>query len=162
MKNVLLHQLRSAVGSLINTKPTTARRVASAVGSPFVTRNLFSTHSIMNGPTTSPRTKRKASHPVIDDRPSKHLRPLNGAAAQASTGDNTPDNNEEYDMMEMEDDGSRVAPLMIGPDTAEWQATIQHVVRNVVSVRFCLTCSFDTDAACNSEATGFVVDAERG
>lgn len=35
-------------------------------------------------------------------------------------------------------------------------------MRNVVSIRFCQTCSFDTDPALNSEATGFVVDAERG
>lgn len=48
------------------------------------------------------------------------------------------------------------------PDTAEWQATIEKVVRNVVSIHFCQTCSFDTDSAISSEATGFVVDAERG
>jgi S1-C subfamily serine protease len=47
-------------------------------------------------------------------------------------------------------------------DTAEWQKTIEHVVRNVVSIHFCQTCSFDTDAAVSSEATGFVVDAEQG
>ncbi|OAA68445.1 nuclear serine protease 2 [Niveomyces insectorum RCEF 264] len=47
-------------------------------------------------------------------------------------------------------------------ETAEWQETIQRVVRNVVSIRFCMTCSFDTDPALTSEATGFVVDAERG
>jgi S1-C subfamily serine protease len=47
-------------------------------------------------------------------------------------------------------------------DTAEWQRTIERVVRNVVSIHFCQTCSFDTDAAVSSEATGFVVDAEKG
>ncbi len=47
-------------------------------------------------------------------------------------------------------------------DTAEWQACIENVVRNVVSIRFCQTCSFDTDPALTSEATGFVVDAEKG
>ena len=47
-------------------------------------------------------------------------------------------------------------------DSAEWQATIETVVRNVVSIRFCQTCAFDTDPATSSEATGFVVDAERG
>src|SRR5690606_2370806 len=47
-------------------------------------------------------------------------------------------------------------------DTAEWQRTIERVVRNVVSIRFCQTCSFDTDEAVTSEATGFVVDAARG
>lgn len=49
-----------------------------------------------------------------------------------------------------------------GPDTQEWQATIERVVSRVVSIHFCQTCSFDTDGAISSEATGFVVDAERG
>lgn len=47
-------------------------------------------------------------------------------------------------------------------ESAEWQETIQRVVCNVVSIRFCMTCSFDTEPALTSEATGFVVDAERG
>ncbi|OAA61487.1 Peptidase cysteine/serine, trypsin-like protein [Cordyceps fumosorosea ARSEF 2679] len=49
-------------------------------------------------------------------------------------------------------------PVSLG----EWQDTIQKVVRNVVAIRFCQTCSFDTDPALTSEATGFVVDSERG
>lgn len=56
---------------------------------------------------------------------------------------------------------TRIIPASIA-DSAEWQATIEKVVRNVVSIRFCQTCSFDTDAALTSEATGFVVDAEKG
>lgn len=64
-------------------------------------------------------------------------------------------------------DGERVLPLpastaAVLADSAEWQRTIESVVRNVVSIRFCQTCSFDTDSAVTSEATGFVVDAERG
>lgn len=53
-------------------------------------------------------------------------------------------------------------PAVAATDTAEWQRTIEKVVRNVVSIRFCQACSFDTDEAITSEATGFVVDAERG
>lgn len=49
-----------------------------------------------------------------------------------------------------------------GQDTAEWQRTIEGVVKSVVSIHFCQTCSFDTDPAISSEATGFVVDAEKG
>lgn len=49
-----------------------------------------------------------------------------------------------------------------GADTAEWQATIEWVVKSVVSIHFCQTHSFDTEQALSSEATGFVVDAERG
>jgi S1-C subfamily serine protease len=39
---------------------------------------------------------------------------------------------------------------------------MEDVVKSVVSIRFCQTCSFDTDATFASEATGFVVDAEKG
>lgn len=53
-------------------------------------------------------------------------------------------------------------PTIAMPDSAEWQRTIESVVRNVVSIRFCQTCAFDTDAAITTEATGFVVDAEKG
>ena len=103
-------------------------------------------------------------HPV-DDRPHKHHRAaLNGG--KESAGDNTPENMDEYmpeDDVEMDDDTARLTRMLPpGADTAEWQATIQRVVRNVVSIRFCMTCSFDTDPALTSEATGFVVDAERG
>lgn len=53
-------------------------------------------------------------------------------------------------------------PVAVTADTAEWQATIETVVKNVVSIHFCQTCSFDTSSALASEATGFVVDAEKG
>ena len=55
-----------------------------------------------------------------------------------------------------------IAPTSQGADTAEWQATIERVVKSVVSIHFCQTHSFDTEQALASEATGFVVDAERG
>ncbi len=47
-------------------------------------------------------------------------------------------------------------------DTVEWQVTIQIVVRSVVSIRFSHTRPFDGTPARTSEATGFVVDAEKG
>ena len=55
-----------------------------------------------------------------------------------------------------------IAQAPQGADTAEWQATIESVVKSVVSIHFCQTHSFDTEQALSSEATGFVVDAERG
>lgn len=57
---------------------------------------------------------------------------------------------------------ARVAAVVGTTADAEWQKTIESVVCNVVSIRFCQTCAFDTDPALTSEATGFVVDAERG
>lgn len=82
----------------------------------------------------------------------------------SSGGANTPDiEGDSFEGEYEEIDESRLQALLpVGPDTAEWQATIEKVVRNVVSIRFCQTCSFDTDPALTSEATGFVVDAERG
>ena len=60
-------------------------------------------------------------------------------------------------------DGHRLLPMSNGgADSKEWQQIIESVIREVVSIRFCQTCSFDTESAVMSEATGFVVDAERG
>src|SRR5690349_8128031 len=119
----------------------------------------------MNGST---RSKRKQHAAPLDERPQKLHRAVNG---KESAGENTPDleaspplHNMETEMeMEMEDeeDDSRLG-IITPADSAEWQATIEQVVRNVVSIRFCQTCAFDTDPALTSEATGFVVDAERG
>ena len=106
------------------------------------------------------RSKRKEPPHAVDGRRSKHQR-SNGE--ESSAGNNTPDLQEEEDgEFDDYDDHRLAAVLPAGPDTAEWQATIENVVRNVVSIRFCQTCSFDTDPALTSEATGFIVDAERG
>ncbi|TKA63716.1 Pro-apoptotic serine protease [Cryomyces minteri] len=64
--------------------------------------------------------------------------------------------------VELDSEESRTPHVAATADTAEWQATIERAVKNVVSIHFCQTCSFDTDAALSSEATGFVVDAEKG
>ncbi|KAI0899750.1 Pro-apoptotic serine protease NMA111 [Annulohypoxylon nitens] len=116
----------------------------------------------MNGSSQSSRTKRKASFSVHDhDRPQKHIRPING---KMSPSENTPDIELPSfieDDMAADEDLSILYPQAT-TDTTEWQDTIEKVVKNVVSIRFCQTCSFDTDAACASEATGFVVDAEKG
>ncbi|PKX94954.1 putative nuclear serine protease HtrA2/Nma111 [Aspergillus novofumigatus IBT 16806] len=93
------------------------------------------------------------------ERPTKHLKP---ESSTLTPGDATPANGTVYDVEDEEDTG-RVMP--IGPaqaDSPEWQATIEKVVKSVVSIHFCQTCSFDTDLSMSSQATGFVVDAERG
>ncbi|KAJ3197356.1 hypothetical protein HK101_004232 [Irineochytrium annulatum] len=43
-----------------------------------------------------------------------------------------------------------------------WQHTISKAIQAIVSIRFSQVSSFDTEGAETSEATGFVVDAERG
>ncbi len=118
----------------------------------------------MNGAAQTTRSKRKEPPHTIDGRHPKHHRPNGSATGDLSAGDNTPDIQDDYEGPEEYGfDEPRLQGLLpVGPDTAEWQATIENVVRSVVSIRFCQTCSFDTDPALTSEATGFVVDAERG
>ena len=108
-------------------------------------------------PKGESRPKRKNSVNGTVERHSKHLKA------------DLPTRMEDVDMLEDGhlsgfDSDSESARVLLAPtaDTAEWQKTIEKVVRNVVSIHFCQTCSFDTDAACSSEATGFVVDAEKG
>ena len=102
--------------------------------------------------------KRKTSPVNIMDRPTKHFRP---ETFDASDGNLTPDV-ELTNGMESDGESSQILPMTATRETAEWQATIEKVVKNVVSIHFCQTCSFDTDSATSSEATGFVVDAEKG
>ncbi|KAK1506822.1 PDZ domain-containing protein [Colletotrichum tamarilloi] len=116
----------------------------------------------MNGNSASPRSKRKAPTSPEGLRPHKQHRALNG---KLSAGDNTPEV-ERVEELEEESEFEDAARLNgMFPMTQEpeaWQKTIENVVSNVVSIRFCQTCSFDTDAALTSEATGFVVDAQKG
>jgi hypothetical protein len=128
---------------------TTSRSITKTPISSF-------TNSTMNGTNGTTRAKRKQHPSSAAERPQKQHRPINGAE---SAGQNTPEVSSMFED-EMEIEEPRVLAAMA--DTAEWQAAIEKVVRNVVSIRFCQTCSFDTDPALTSEATGFVVDAERG
>ncbi|KAI9809227.1 MAG: hypothetical protein M1825_002518 [Sarcosagium campestre] len=110
----------------------------------------------LNGET---RGKRKQPGDSVSPRPAKQLRPQEAMLAERGTMVE----NGSMHAVGADPDDTRSLPLTTGAaDSAEWQATIEAVVRNVVSIRFCQTCSFDTDPAISSEATGFVVDAERG
>jgi len=104
------------------------------------------------------RSKRKTSPIATMERPAKQLRP------EISSIDGADELSSDSHPYSPESDGEPrlMLPTAATADTAEWQATIEKVVRNVVSIHFCQTCSFDTDSACSSEATGFVVDAEKG
>ena len=110
----------------------------------------------MNGES---RPKRKQSPVSALDRPSKHLKP---DVASGTPGDTTPNNGTVYDVVNDVDEGRLVNPISASADSPEWQATIERVVKSVVSIHFCQTCSFDTDLSVSSQATGFVVDAEKG
>lgn len=116
----------------------------------------------MNGTRASARGKRKA--PSSPDQVPAAKR----ANGRLTADDNTPDADlveydDEDDESDLVDDLAHAAMYIGTPSSlGEWQDTIQKVVRNVVAIRFCQTCSFDTDPALTSEATGFVVDSERG
>lgn len=103
--------------------------------------------------------KRKQSPVHALERPAKHLRP--GTSAP-TPGDGTPQNGTVYNVENDIDATRPLNALTATADSPEWQATIEKVVKSVVSIHFCQTCSFDTDLSMSSQATGFVVDAERG
>jgi len=105
--------------------------------------------------------KRK-QHPVaINDRPMKQQKPETDDQYSLD-GDLSPRHGALDGVEFSEDDPQSMVKPIAMAETKEWQATIEKVVRNVVSIHFCQTCSFDTDQALSSEATGFVVDAEKG
>lgn len=54
-----------------------------------------------------------------------------------------------------------VSPLAIGQEVS-WNETLEKISSGVVSIRVDSTRSFDTERNQSSQATGFVVDAERG
>ena len=108
-------------------------------------------------PNGDTRYKRKNSPVKHFEHPSKLFK--KDMPGPTQNGD---DHEELYETETDSDDGRLPAIAPVTADSAEWQATIEKVVRNVVSIHFCQTCSFDTDAAVSTEATGFVVDAERG
>jgi hypothetical protein len=64
--------------------------------------------------------------------------------------------------MNGEDITATIALDATQPDSPEWKTTIRLVVTSVVSIHFCKARSFDTDPSTCSQATGFVVDADKG
>lgn len=108
-------------------------------------------------PPTSPATDR----PLKQIKPETSMHSRNGAIGSPGVDEAMDDDaHSEYSVLDELPAAAHIA--LSGQDTAEWQKTIESVVKSVVSIHFCQTCSFDTDAAVASEATGFVVDAEKG
>ncbi|OAL26853.1 Pro-apoptotic serine protease nma111 [Fonsecaea multimorphosa] len=105
------------------------------------------------------RLKRRTSPTSALERPKKQLKPENGVP---TPGDATPQNGSVYDIEANSNSVPIINPVPAAGDSPEWQATIERVIKSVVSIHFCQTCSFDTDLSLSSQATGFVVDAENG
>lgn len=114
----------------------------------------------MNGTrnATAARPKRKAAGSPNQAPPAK--RATNGKVSDEEGSDVEFVDYDDEAELDLHAPGAMYigTPVSLG----EWQDTIQKVVRNVVAIRFCQTCSFDTDSALTSEATGFVVDSEKG
>lgn len=153
------NQARS--GQRFHLKPSASKVVsyqsADPVRSAIHLRRSFHSSMSANGEA---RPKRRTSPISAIERPKKQLKQENGVV---TPGDATPRNGSVYDIDPVEKD---VVPVLnavaAAGDSPEWQATIEKVIKSVVSIHFCQTCSFDTDLSTSSQATGFVVDAERG
>ena len=117
---------------------------------------MSSKASTTNGET---RGKRRSSPVSAIERPKKQLKQENGVP---TPGDATPQNGSVYDVSGLKEDVQILSSIATAGDSPEWQATIEQVIKSVVSIHFCQTCSFDTDLSTSSQATGFVVDSERG
>ena len=144
-------------GFLHSPLDTTSKLQTVPLVTRLQSRSLSSTQSIMatNG-EARPKRRTSPTHPL--ERPSKHLK----AETAPTPGDATPQNGTVYST-EMEVTQPPILNTMAAAaDSPEWQATIENVIKSAVSIHFCQTCSFDTDLSMSSQATGFVVDSERG
>lgn len=66
--------------------------------------------------------------------------------------------------MSNRDDADNAHPTLlyhIPAESPQWRATIETVIKGVVSIHFSRAFSFDTGMAMSSQATGFVVDVQK-
>ncbi|KAI9727238.1 MAG: hypothetical protein M1828_006857 [Chrysothrix sp. TS-e1954] len=106
------------------------------------------------------RTKRK--QPPAAAKDDRSLKRRKSGGLPETNGDTVHEVPLDDDMDTSDEEMLALGKTAAVAETKEWQAVIEKVVRNVVSIHFCQTASFDTDPAMSSEATGFVVDAEKG
>lgn len=177
----------SFTSALLRTRnlPTTSKSIFSdqtnsfAISPTHITTNIrsvsFLTHyHLQTIPVTSQRPrhfsstmsangearpKRRNSPISAIERPKKQLKQENG---MPTPGDATPQNGSVYDVEADSSSMPTINTISAAGDSPEWQATIERVIKSVVSIHFCQTCSFDTDLSTSSQATGFVVDSENG
>ncbi|CAN3375485.1 hypothetical protein DIURU_005224 [Diutina rugosa] len=72
------------------------------------------------------------------------------------------DHPDSSDMSDLSSDGESIYDMPPDRPSAQWLETIHKVVQAVVSIQFTHVAPFDTETAIVSEATGFIVDTERG
>lgn len=151
--NLHYHSIRAFQSGKFGLTHETSRVLLPKLG-PTAKRAL-SSNTKMEQPNGHVRHKRKGSPVDTMDRPTKQL---HRSRRSGTINSDHSEGQYPYDVTSDLID----PPITATADTAEWQDTIERVVRNVVSIHFCQTCSFDTSAALSSEATGFVVDKEKG
>lgn len=84
--------------------------------------------------------------------------PLNGIDKKRALQDDISEDSEDEIIS---DSPQQVFDIPVSQNN-HWQETITQVVNSVVSIHFSQVTCFDTESALVSEATGFVVDAEKG
>ncbi|KAF9122093.1 hypothetical protein BGW39_010047 [Mortierella sp. 14UC] len=94
--------------------------------------------------TNDPASDRDDISSRTDPEGEESIHPPNG-------GNNTSNNNAE---------STRTAVVLSEPP--QWQRVIEKAVKAIVSIRFSQVSAFDTEGPETSEASGFIVDAERG
>lgn len=107
------------------------------------------------------RSKRKSNPVENGERSTKRMKPGTPDSISREPSPR-PGSVMDTDLPMADDDIVHAGKSTVHVEDKAWQATIEKVVMNVVSIHFCQTASFDTDGAIASEATGFVVDVERG
>ena len=159
LSSVPLCHFGARLPAALSPRPTLIIKRSVNTFTPTITDSLrrsFHTDNIRA--MASNGNKRKKNEALVSDRPAKQMKP---ETPSFMNGVETPGSEPIY--TESEPDETRILPpVPATADTAEWQATIERVVRNVVSINFCQTCSFDTETSGHGEATGFVVDVEKG
>lgn len=122
--------------------------------------HLYTSHLLtMDGKGDMGAKRKRSTAANASEHPNKQLRP---EPAVLTPDDSTPANGTIYEVEEDVDEAPSPVAIPATTDSPEWQATIERVVKCAVSIHFCQTCSFDTELSMSSQATGFVVDAERG
>ncbi|KAK9767228.1 hypothetical protein K7432_003110 [Basidiobolus ranarum] len=67
-----------------------------------------------------------------------------------------------YRRESLTDDNNAAMASIPALQPPQWQATVEKAIKAIVSIRFSQVAAFDTEGPENSEATGFIVDAEQG
>jgi len=156
---IRLHTIITARPLLSSSAPTRHPRTVGHISGR--TQRFYASIAMeQNGDS---RSKRKQPPAISSDRPLKQRKPEQELTS-AEVGDLSPrlEARNGYDRSDEEEEAAALGRSLAVAETKEWQETIEKVVKSAVSIHFSQTCSFDTDSAMSSEATGFVVDAEKG